>query len=69
MNTKQVVKVICHKAASPPHTDDSVVFASRWTFSKTHLFNAAGTLADSVELLESVGVILFRRLADYQDKT
>jgi len=22
-----VVKVICHKAASPPHTDGSVVFA------------------------------------------
>jgi len=26
---KQVVKVICHKTASPPQTDGSIVFA-RW---------------------------------------
>jgi len=38
-------------------------------FSKTHLLNAAGTHAYSVEPLKPIGVILLRRLADYQDKT
>jgi len=33
---KQVVKVICHKAASQPHTDGSIVFA-RWRQCTPHL--------------------------------
>ena len=28
-NIQQVVKIVCHKVASPPHLDGSVVFA-RW---------------------------------------
>jgi len=43
--------------------------AVRWTFSITHLLNAADTHAYSMELLQPIGVILLRRLADYQDKT
>jgi len=31
--------------------------------------HAAGTRAYSMELLQPIGVILLRRLADYQDKT
>jgi len=60
-NSKQVVGVIWHKAASPPHTDGSILFA-RWHQCAKHLVHPIGIC--TILVLPTAELIWVYRLLD-----